>query len=328
MSYSVAQKSPGRAWSPGLEYLQRRRSRSIDAKKLLTMTKGFDLNNDDDCDDVEPDYLSSFVTTTPSKVNRGKLKDQNNNNSRSDIRAKSSRAKSKERRRTSSGRGRSKSSARTSPPSTPPDGHHRRSYTSNVPQSPVGVALDEDPPLEIQKKLQVVFDEVNTPLRERLEREAEMLKVPEERRWLVHCRRQLKNQGTLAWMEYLDKTKQEEMALRLAEEEARAIQEQKELEHAKRLRKQEKAEKKRQEQKRLSEIRIHQAETIAQDAEELRTLAEQTKKVTQQRLKEQEKERKKREKYKQRMLKKETNDVCRELAEARYDQVPIPNRKY
>lgn len=172
---------------------------------------------------------------------------------------------------------------------------------------------------EVRSKLAKIFNK-QTPMKERLQLEVEMMKDPEERKTLADFRykaeRKMFNMKILeseaAQQELLEKNLSEEAKRRAAEE----------LEFAKKRQermKEEKAKKEREDQLE-HEVKVHAAKTVAMGAEELRRDAEKTAEAAARNKAKREQEEQEREERIQAFLNgegKSMTDVERELKLAR-----------
>lgn len=150
----------------------------------------------------------------------------------------------------------------------------------------LAASKEQDVDDELRKSLEGLSDELkgklakvlnkNTPMKERLELEVQMMKDPKERKTLADFKYKYdrKNFNLKIFETELDK--QEQLEKNLDEEAKRAKEEQAEFAKRRQERIEEEIAKKEREAQLLREIQVHKAKNNAQLAEELRKEAEKT----------------------------------------------------
>lgn len=193
-----------------------------------------------------------------------------------------------------------------------------------------GSLLDVDPDKELRESLQNVTPEIrsklakvfnkNTPMKERLQIEVDMMKDVDERKILAEFRYKVERKNFNVKILESEDAQQELLARNLAEEAKRKAQEDEEFAKRRQQKLEEEIAKREREAEIERQVKIHKAKNIAMGAEELRREAERTAEAVIRNRKKKEQALKEREEKIQAFLKgegKNMTDVERELKIAR-----------
>lgn len=131
---------------------------------------------------------------------------------------------------------------------------------------------DDIPPV-IQEKLAIISDPA-TPMRERIQLELEMRKIPEEEQYLAEFKHSFDRKKYLSVVEKKGREEVEQLQKNLREEDSRVAQEEEKRAKAKLAEIEEEIAKQERDDKLREDIALHQQQIIAKDSEQVRKNAE------------------------------------------------------
>jgi len=131
---------------------------------------------------------------------------------------------------------------------------------------------DDIPPV-IQEKLAIISDPA-TPMRERIQLELEMRKIPKEEQYLAEFKHSFDRKKYLSVVEKRGKEEEEQLQKNLREEDSRVAQEEEKRAKAKLAEIEEEIAKHDRDEKLRDDIALHQQQIIAKDTEQVRKNAE------------------------------------------------------
>ncbi len=206
----------------------------------------------------------------------------------------------------------------------------KKSTKASIASSRLGSLKDIDPDKELRESLEKVTPEVrsklakvfnkNTPMKERLQLEVDMMKDDDERKILAEFRYKVERKNFNVKILESEEAQQDLLAQNLAEEAKRQAEEDKEFAKRRQERIEEEIAKKEREAEIERQVKMHKARNIAMGAEELRKEAEKTAEAALRNKKKKEQAEKEREERIQEFINgegKHMTDVERELKIAR-----------